>query len=77
MPDLFDLGSTGPVLTVVAFVVVLALLLSYGGVTHDLSATADRDIPAGSVVLVTDGAGSMLVVTLAAQAQHEGGTSNA
>ena len=54
-----------------------SVLLSYGGVTHDLSATADHDIPAGSVILVTDVAGSMLVVTLAAQHAIEGGTPNA
>ena len=48
-----------------------SVLLSYGGVTHDLSATADHDIPAGSVVLVTDVAGSMLVVTQALQSTTE------
>lgn len=54
-----------------------SVLLSYAGATHDVSATADRDIPAGSVVLVTDVAGSTLVVTLASQPASEGGASNA
>ncbi|MEO6351382.1 MAG: NfeD family protein [Candidatus Limnocylindrales bacterium] len=54
-----------------------SVLLSYSGVTHDLTATADRDIPAGNVVLVTDVAGSTLVVALAPQHVSEGGTSNA
>jgi membrane protein implicated in regulation of membrane protease activity len=54
-----------------------SVLLSYGGSTHDVSATADRDIPAGTTVLVTDVAGSTLVVTLAAQPASEGGISDA
>lgn len=53
-----------------------SVLLSYGGSTHDLSATADSDIVAGSVVLVTDVAGSVLVVTPAAAA-GQGGSSGA
>jgi membrane protein implicated in regulation of membrane protease activity len=53
-----------------------SVLLSYGGSTHDLSATADGDILAGSVVLVTDVAGSVLVVTPAAAA-GQGGSSGA
>ena len=52
-----------------------SVLLSYGGATHDVSATSDRDIPAGSVVQVTDVAGSTLVVTLAIQNASEGGAS--
>jgi membrane protein implicated in regulation of membrane protease activity len=54
-----------------------SVLLSYGGSTHELSATAEADIPAGSVVVVTDVAGSTLVVTLATQTASEGGASNA
>ncbi len=41
-----------------------SVLLSYGGETHEVSATAEQDIPAGSVVSVNDVAGSTLVVTL-------------
>ena len=40
-----------------------SVLLSYGGETHEVSATSDHDIPAGTVVNVTDAAGSTLVVT--------------
>ena len=54
-----------------------SVLLSHGGATLDLSATADIDIPAGSVVTVTDVAGSTLVVALATQPASEGGVSNA
>jgi membrane protein implicated in regulation of membrane protease activity len=53
-----------------------SVLLSYGGSTHDLSATADSDIAAGSVVLVTDVAGSVLLVTPAAAA-GQGGSNGA
>jgi membrane protein implicated in regulation of membrane protease activity len=56
-----------------------SVLLSYGGETHDVTATSDTDIPAGALVTVTDVAGSTLVVKLAAQpaTASEGGTSNA
>jgi membrane protein implicated in regulation of membrane protease activity len=54
-----------------------SVLLSYAGGTHDVSATSDRDIPVGSVVLVTDVAGSTMVVTLANQPASEGGASHA
>jgi membrane protein implicated in regulation of membrane protease activity len=54
-----------------------SVLLSHGGATHDLTATADVDIPAGSLVTVTDVAGSTLVVALATQPQSEEGVSNA
>lgn len=39
-----------------------SVLLSYGGSTHDITATADADIPVGATVLVTDLAGATLVV---------------
>lgn len=54
-----------------------SVLLSYGGNTHELSATASVDIPAGSVVLVDDVAGSTLVVSPAVATAHQGGTSDA
>ena len=54
-----------------------SVLLSYGGSTHDLSATADTDILVGSTVLITDVAGSTLVVALASQPASEGGNANA
>jgi membrane protein implicated in regulation of membrane protease activity len=54
-----------------------SVLLSYGGSTHDMTATSDLDIPAGTLVLVTDVAGSTLVVTPAVSAAGQGGTSDA
>jgi membrane protein implicated in regulation of membrane protease activity len=54
-----------------------SVLLSYGGMTHELSATAGDAIAAGAVVRVTDVAGSMLVVEPAAQNAKEGAASNA
>ena len=54
-----------------------SVLLSYGGSTHDLTATADTDIPAGSMVVVREVTGSTLVVADATQPHSEGGTSNA
>jgi membrane protein implicated in regulation of membrane protease activity len=54
-----------------------SVLLSYGGSTHDVTATADTDIPAGTVVTVTDVAGSTLVVELAAPGATTGGSADA
>ncbi len=54
-----------------------SVLLSYAGSTHDLSATADQDISAGTVVTVTDVAGSTLIVTRAASGAGHGGTIDA
>lgn len=45
-----------------------SVLLSHAGTTHNLTATADADIPAGSTVLVTDVAGSTLIVAPAGEA---------
>lgn len=53
-----------------------SVLLSYGGSTHDISATADHDIPAGTVVTVTDVAGATLVVEMAAPGADTGGTAD-
>ena len=54
-----------------------SVLLSYGGETHEVAATSDRDIPAGAVVNVDDVAGQTLVVTSPAQTapDSEGGSS--
>jgi membrane protein implicated in regulation of membrane protease activity len=54
-----------------------SVLLSYGGGTHDLTATADVDIVAGSVVTVTDVAGSTLVVRPFTPGTAGGGTPDA
>jgi membrane protein implicated in regulation of membrane protease activity len=51
-----------------------SVLLSYGGSTHDLAATADQDIAAGTLVTVTDVAGSTLVVAPAARAAAQEGS---
>jgi membrane protein implicated in regulation of membrane protease activity len=42
-----------------------SVLLTYGGATHELAASADVDISAGSTVTVTDLAGSTLIVEAA------------
>jgi membrane protein implicated in regulation of membrane protease activity len=80
-PSAFSLndlvGQRGRVTVSIAAGKPGSVLLSYSGVTHDLTATADQDVPVGSVVLVTDVAGSTLVVTLATQPASEGGTVNA
>jgi membrane protein implicated in regulation of membrane protease activity len=39
-----------------------SVLLNYGGSTHDVSATASLDIPAGATVLIVDLAGATLIV---------------
>jgi membrane protein implicated in regulation of membrane protease activity len=54
-----------------------SVLLSYAGSTHDMTATADVDIAAGTIVTVTDIAGTTLVVTPAVHATTPGGTSDA
>lgn len=54
-----------------------SVLLSYGGNTHDLSATSATELSAGTVVVVDDVAGSTLVVSPAAQPANQGGKPNA
>jgi membrane protein implicated in regulation of membrane protease activity len=54
-----------------------SVLLSYGGSTHDLSATAELDISVGTVVMVTDVAGSTLVVSPAGHPAEQGGSPDA
>jgi membrane protein implicated in regulation of membrane protease activity len=39
-----------------------SVLLSYGGASHELTATAEAEIPAGSVVAITDVVGGTLIV---------------
>jgi membrane protein implicated in regulation of membrane protease activity len=51
-----------------------SVLLTYGGMTHDVSATADEDIAAGTSVEVADVTGSTLVVRRAMTA-NSGGSS--
>lgn len=54
-----------------------SVLLSYGGGTHNLTATADVDIAAGAVVTVTDVAGSTLVVAPLTPGSAGGGNPDA
>jgi membrane protein implicated in regulation of membrane protease activity len=54
-----------------------SVLLSYAGGTHNMTATADVDIAAGTVVVVIDTAGSTLVVQPATPSASEGGTRDA
>jgi membrane protein implicated in regulation of membrane protease activity len=49
-----------------------SVLLSYGGATHELSATADHAIPAGGMVVVRDLAGSTLIVESTSPPTTEG-----
>jgi membrane protein implicated in regulation of membrane protease activity len=54
-----------------------SVLLSYAGSTHELTATAESDIPAGRVVIVTEVAGPMIVVVPAVTAALPGGPPDA
>ncbi len=49
-----------------------AVLISYGGSTHDVMATADVEIKQGAQVTVTDVAGTTLVVKAASISGEEG-----
>lgn len=70
-------GQRGRVSVTIAAGRAGSVLLSYGGSTHDISATSDHDIAAGTLVSVTDVAGSILVVTPAAGAAGNGGNVDA
>lgn len=70
-------GQRGRVSVAIASGRAGSVLLSYAGATHNVSATAEADIAAGSVVIVTDIAGSTLVVSPAAPGAAEGGSTNA
>jgi membrane protein implicated in regulation of membrane protease activity len=71
-------GSRGRVSVAIRSGHTGSVVLSYGGMTHDVSATADQDIAAGASVNVIDVNGSTLVVTSAsATAADRGGSSNA
>lgn len=54
-----------------------SVLLTYGGSTHDLTATAETDLGAGSIVVVTEVIGSSLVVAPVPSSDSEGGPSGA
>jgi membrane protein implicated in regulation of membrane protease activity len=71
------IGQRGRVSVSIAPGRVGAVLVSYAGQTQSVSATADIEIPAGTIVRVTDIAGSTLVVTPASEPAVQGGSSNA
>ena len=50
---------------------------SFAGSSHNMTATADSEIPAGRVVKVTSVAGGNLVVTPSSEASTEGARSDA
>lgn len=54
-----------------------SVYLSYAGVSHNLTATAEVDVAAGSAVTVTGVAGSSLIVAPYAPGSAQGGASNA
>ncbi len=76
LPEL--VGSRGRVSVAIRAGRSGSVVLTYGGMTHDLSATADEDIAAGTSVNVVDVNGSTLVVTNAsATVTDRGGSSDA
>lgn len=52
-----------------------SVYLSYAGASHNLTATAERDIPAGATVQVVGVAGSNLIVATRSDANQKGGES--
>ena len=68
-------GQRGRVAVTIAPGRIGSVLVSYEGATHSLTATADSELSAGTIVRVTDIAGSTVVVAPAAPAAGEGGTS--
>lgn len=76
LPDL--VGQRGRVTVTISPGRLGSVLISYEGATHSLSASADTELSPGTIVLVTDIAGSTVVVTPAASAAvDEGGTPGA
>ena len=69
------MGQRGRVAVTIAPGRIGSVLVSYEGATHSLTATADSELSAGTIVRVTDIAGSTVVVAPAAPAAGEGGTS--
>lgn len=71
-------GSRGRVSVAIRMGHAGSVVLSYGGMTHEISATADEDITAGSSVKVIDVSGSTLVVSNASTTVTDrGGSSDA
>ena len=77
----FDLqemvGSTGRVLVGIPASRFGTVLISFAGSSHNMTATADSEIPAGKVVKVVAVAGGNLVVALNPVVTNEGARSDA
>jgi membrane protein implicated in regulation of membrane protease activity len=70
-------GSTGRVSVGIPAHKYGSVLISFAGTSHNLTATADAEIPAGRVVTVIAVAGTNLVVALAPVVSSEGARSDA
>lgn len=70
-------GSTGRVSISIPANRFGTVLISFAGASHNMTATADADIPAGKDVRVVAVAGGNLVVTLAPAATKEGARTDA
>jgi membrane-bound ClpP family serine protease len=70
-------GSTGRVSVGIPANRFGTVLISFAGASHNMTATADAAIPAGSVVKVVAVAGGNLVVTPASSVSTEGARSDA
>ncbi|TMC82315.1 MAG: hypothetical protein E6J06_11280 [Chloroflexi bacterium] len=70
-------GSTGRVSVAIPANRFGTVLISFAGSSHNMTATADAEIPAGRVVKVVAVAGSNLVVTPSSIVTTEGARSDA
>lgn len=70
-------GSTGRVSVAIPANRFGSVLISFAGSSHNMTATADAEIPAGSVVKVVAVAGTNLVVAPASKVSTEGARSDA
>ena len=71
------IGSTGRVSVAIPASRFGTVLISFAGASHNMTATADTDIPAGHVVKVVAIAGSNLVVEPVSVTSSEGARSDA
>jgi membrane-bound ClpP family serine protease len=70
-------GSTGRVSVGIPANRFGSVLISFAGASHNMTATADAEIPAGREVKVVAVAGTNLVVAATTTATHEGARSDA
>jgi membrane-bound ClpP family serine protease len=70
-------GSTGRVSVAIPANRFGTVLISFAGSSHNMTATADTDIPAGRVVKVVAVAGNNLVVAVTSTVSSEGARSDA